>query len=168
MNTNDLFADRYSCRKFADTPLEASMIEELLQAARSAPSACNAQPYFFYVLGPEAMNKVASLRSWYQAPVVILGCLDTENYGWQRASDGALFSSFDLGLAMNQLVLKATELHLGSCYIASFDPEELSKALDLPKNHVPYIAVALGHASMGPSDNHYLRQSPDKLFKVLP
>lgn len=168
MNTNDLFSDRYSCRKFADTPVDQEMIEELLQAARSAPSACNAQPYFFYVLGPETMEKVASIRPWYQAPLVILGCLDTVNYGWQRASDGALFSSFDIGLAMSQLVLKATELNLGTCFIASFDPDELSKILQLPENHVPYIAVSVGHAAMGPSDNHYLRQSPDKLFKLLP
>lgn len=168
MNINDLFTTRCSCRKFADTPLSSATIDELLQAARLAPSACNAQPYFFYALGPESMQLLNQVRSWYQAPSVILGCLDTVNYGWQRPSDGALFASIDLGLAMSQMALKATELNLGSCFIASFNPDEIGALLHLPENHIPHLALAVGHALMGPSDNHYLRQPPEKLYKHLP
>lgn len=168
MNINDLFSARCSCRKFATTPIAHETIEELLQAARLAPSACNAQPYFFYVLGPESMSVLNQVRSWYQAPCVILGCLDTVNYGWQRPSDGALFSSLDLGLAMSQMALKATELNLGSCFIASFDPDKISSLLHLNEHHIPYLALAVGHALMGPSDNHYLRQHNDKLYSYLP
>lgn len=168
MNFNDLLSSRYSCRKFAPTALEKETIEQLLQAGRLAPSACNAQPYFFYAVGPESMARLDECRKWYGAPNMILGCIDTEDYGWQRESDGAVFSSFDIGLAMSQMALKATELNLGSCFIASFDPGQIKRILGLPEYHMPYIALVLGHAQMGPNDNHYLRQSPDKLYSLMP
>ena len=54
---------RYSCRSFSDRKVERELLEELLQAAQMAPSACNRQPWMFYVVNtPE---KVAELKACY-------------------------------------------------------------------------------------------------------
>ena len=155
---------RYSCRDFQDRLVDDDLIDEILRAGQVAPSACNLQPYFFYVVTGESMARLNALRPWYGAPVVILGCY-CSGQGWVRGSDHVSFRQFDLGLSMGQMALRAQDLGLGSCFIASFPPFELQEALKLPPEHCPEIALAVGYpqAVFQQSVQHKKRKSKTEL-----
>lgn len=136
---------RYSCRAFQERMVEDELIDAILQAGRVAPSACNFQPYFYYVVTGESLQLINQIRTWYEAPVLILGCY-VEQQGWVRGSDHVSFRQFDLALSMGQMALRAQDLGLGSCFIASFYPIEIQETLKLPVEHSPEIALAVGYA----------------------
>lgn len=169
MSTLDkLLSDRYSCRQFdLETEVSSEHIEQIINAGRVAPSACNRQPYYFYGVGANGMVKLNKLRPWYSAPAMILLCRDRKSSSWVRPSDDESFFAFDAGIAMMAMSLKATELGLGSCFIASFDPMMLQDALNLPEQHEPYIALILGYCSMGPSEQHFLRKGLHEIATIL-
>ena len=155
---------RYSCRGFSAQEVSEDDLNEILRAGQIAPSACNLQPYFFYVVRGESLRQLNSMRSWYEAPVLIVGCL-CEQQGWQRGSDGLSFKQFDLALAMGQMALRATDLGLGSCFIASFTSYKLQEALKLPAEHCPEIVLAVGHpeANLVKNAQHTTRKSKSEL-----
>lgn len=52
----ELVKQRYSCRSYADKPVEREKIAAILDAARLAPSACNKQPWLFIVADEEPVR----------------------------------------------------------------------------------------------------------------
>ena len=50
MELKEALLKRRSVRKFTDEPVSKEMIDELLHAAMSGPSACNKKPWQFYVI----------------------------------------------------------------------------------------------------------------------
>ena len=61
MELKDVLLKRRSVRKFTDEPVSEEMIEELLHAAMSGPSACNKKPWEFYVV--TNADKLQELKS---------------------------------------------------------------------------------------------------------
>ena len=81
MELRDALLKRRSVRKFEDKPVERELIEELLHAAMSGPSACNKTPWEFYVVknGPTLNSvKKSSLFSRFNSSLVIVVCGNTE------------------------------------------------------------------------------------------
>ena len=96
---------------------------------------------------------------------MILGCRDDQEKGWVRPSDQEPFADFDLGLAMMPMALKAEELGLGSCFIASFSPKYMRKILGIDERFEPHVALVLGYPLMGPCENHFKRK--DSICAIL-
>lgn len=137
---------RHSCRDFLSTEMEDEQLKAILTAGQVAPSACNLQPYCFHVVRGNTLSRLNAIRSWYDAPVVIIGCYVAKQ-GWIRSSDQVSFRQFDLALAMGQMALRAQDIGLDSCFIGSFKPQSIQQALDLPAEHIPEIALAVGYGS---------------------
>lgn len=135
---------RYSCRDFLLEEVDDEQIEAILSAGQLAPSACNLQPYCFHVIRGQTLARLNAIRSWYDAPVVIIGCY-VDKQGWVRDSDQVSFRQFDLALAMGQMALRAQDINLDSCFIGSFKPQSIQQALSLPAEHIPEIALAIGY-----------------------
>ena len=76
----DLAKDRYSVRKFSDTPVEQEKIDKIIEAGRVAPTAVNSQPQMIYVAkSPEAIEKLNKLSGCiYGAPQVFIYCYNDE------------------------------------------------------------------------------------------
>lgn len=163
-----LMGKRFSCRQFdPKREVERAKIEAIINAGRIGPSACNMQPYHFYAVGMEGMSALNKVRPWYDATAMILVCRDLYRPCWRRSADGELFFEFDAGLAMMAMNFKATELGLGSCFIASFNPKDVQQALNIPAKHKPYIALVLGHATMEPSEQHLIREDLNEIATFL-
>lgn len=163
---DDLMATRYSCREFdPERQVDKAVLEAIIEAGRLSPSACNKQPYFFFGVGAHGMIKLNALRPWYGASAMVLACRDTVDSGWVRPSDNEPFAAFDLGLAMMPMALKAEELGLGSCFIASFSPHYMRRLLGIDERFEPYVALVLGYALIGPSENHFKRK--DSICAIL-
>jgi len=162
MDVKEAIKTRHSVRKFLDKEVPQGLIDELIDAARLAPSGYNAQPWRFCVVKDketkEKLFKEGALKQKFvkEAPVLIVCCGDPDAYRKNRVEkdfdDSEEVSVFrDVSIASGFLVLRATELGLGACYIAWRHKEKIKEVLGIPKNfYVPFIIIA-GYPAEKPS-----------------
>ena len=150
MSILDFLQKRRSIRKYQSKPVEEEKIAKVLEAARLGPSANNQQPCrFIVVTKPENREslKAAYKQDWFtQAPAIIVGCVDPKE-AWKRGMFGEEYWKVDLAIAFQNLILAATELGLGTCWIANFDENSVKKALNIPKDIRVIAMTPLGYAA---------------------
>lgn len=149
MNFLDLAADRYSVRSFSDRQIEQEKMDKILKAAQLAPTAVNYQPQKIFVLkSVEAIEKIRSLcPSAYDAPVVLLICID-ENLVWKHPKEhGYRTDEMDASIVCTHMMLEAWELGIGSVWVRAFDSRQVAKAFGLPKNIKPICLLPIGYPS---------------------
>lgn len=153
----DLFRKRQSQRAYKPTPVEPEKIERILEAARIAPSACNAQPWKFIVVDdPELKNQIADATSakllgmnhWTkQAPVHIV--IVEEGANISSSVGGAIkqrhFPLMDIGIAASYISLQATHEGLGTCFIGWFNEKRVKQLLGIPRGKRPQLIITLGY-----------------------
>jgi nitroreductase len=143
MKFNDLITSRFSVRSYTSEKVDKSIILEIIDAARMAPSAVNYQPWHFIVITEdEDMSSFHEIyqRNWFrEAPVCIVVCAD-HSKSWKRKSDGKDFADVDAAIAIDHLVLKATEMGLATCWVCNFDIGLARQKLEIP-NHIEPIAI---------------------------
>jgi len=147
MEFSELIARRYSVRAYKPDPVEEDKLQRVLEAARLAPTACNRQPFQFIIIqtaGREAELRRIYHRSWFsQAPLLICAC-GLRELAWSR-KDGQNYVYVDTTIAMDHLILAATNLGLGTCWVAAFDVEVAREVLGLPNNVEPVAFTPLGY-----------------------
>jgi len=146
---NEIYMRR-SIRKYKDIPIEAGKIKQVIRAGTYAPSAGNEKPWHFIVITKrETLESITTFHPYTQmlksAPVAIIACADLTNIKY----DGVFWIQ-DMSAAVQNMLLEATSLNLGSCWCGVYpNPtlvDKLSILLDLPTNIVPAAIVALGVA----------------------
>ncbi len=152
-----LISARQSDRGYTDQPIEKEKLEKILESARIAPSACNAQPWKFIVVDDEEIkNKLADTTSskilgmnhfTKQAPVHIVIVMESANL---TSNFGSLvkrkhFPLIDIGIAAEHICLAATAEGLGSCMVGWFDEAAVKKLLNIPKSKRPMLIITLGY-----------------------
>ncbi|SEK46732.1 Nitroreductase [Colwellia chukchiensis] len=148
-----LCVQRRSVRWFQDKPVPRELIDNALNAATLAPSACNRQPFEFYLFNePEQAQKVGAIPMGtagfshnFQSVVVVVG--DLAAYPYERDRHVIYI---DGSLAAMQFMLALETQGLGSCVINWPDVEQLekkmSKLLKLSHNQRPLMVISLGYA----------------------
>lgn len=127
-------------------------LTELVDCARLTASTANTQPLKFCIAWKkEDTAKILSLTKWAGAlPELHLPRPGTAPTGFiiilQDTSISANTAPFqkDCGIAAQTILLRATEMGLGGCMIGNFNPNALREALELPKNLLPLLTVAVG------------------------
>jgi nitroreductase len=158
----ELIERRYSVRAYKPDPVEDEKLQLVLEAARLAPTAANRQPFQFIVIqtaGREAQLQRVYKRRWFaQAPLVICACAIPDQ-AWSRM-DGKPYADVDVTIAMDHLILAATEQGLGTCWIAAFDPAAAREVLALPKGVEPVAFTPLGYPAdeLGPKQRKPLAE----------
>lgn len=165
MNIKTAIETRRSIRKYQDQEIPESLIKELIEAARLAPSAYNAQPSRFVILKSKKIketlkgNKVFKQPFVYEAPVIIVCSADPEvypkekfepTYSNPREIAGEVGAVRDLSISVQNLVLRATDLGLGTCYVGLVARDRLKKDLGIPKNYVLPFVITLGYPAEKP------------------
>ena len=143
----EIMEKRYSVRSYSDKPVEKQKLDRILRAAQIAPTAVNKQPQRIYVLQSEDALKKASqvTRFTFGAPLILLVCSDTK-VGHTMA-DGQYIGTVDASIAMTQMMLEATELGLGTCWVRGFMREDVTKVFELPENILPEGMLIVGYPS---------------------
>lgn len=142
MEVFEAIQKRYSCRSYIEKDIQKEIILKILEAARLAPSAGNIQPWYFIVVNDkEKKEKIAKSGRWAgfikNAPIVIVGCGNKEaSPKWYKV---------DVSIAMEHMVLEATELGLGSCWIGSFDEKIVKEILKIPEKYEVVALLAIGY-----------------------
>ena len=152
MEFSELIETRYSVRAYKPDPVEDEVQNQVLEAARLAPTAGNRQPFQLIVIhtaGREEELKRIYNRDWFvQAPLVICAC-GIPAQGWTR-SDGKNYTDVDVAIVMDHLILAAANLGLGTCWIAAFDPTAAREVLGLPDGVEPIALTPLGYPADQP------------------
>ena len=150
MEFDKLIASRFSVRSYTNQKVDRSLILEILESARLAPSAVNFQPWHFVVItDPENLADFQEVytRAWFkEAPACIVVCAD-HSQSWKRKSDGKDFADIDLAIVTDHLVLKATELGLGTCWVCNFNVQLTQQKLQLPNHIEPMVIVPIGYTT---------------------
>ena len=137
METFDALTKRASVRDYMNQPVPKDMLEKLVDAGRRAPSARAVEPWEFVVVTERAMlDKLAGIISTgvflkKATACIVVFCQDTKYY----LEDGSA--------AAENILLAATDLGLGTCWIAGDKKEyceEVSKLLGAP-GHLKLINV---------------------------
>ena len=174
LTLDQIIAKRRSVRAFDDRPVDPDDIRVLCEAARQAPSACNSQTWRFIAVSrremiericDEAMRSIIPNRWLKQAPLVMVGCsqLDLVANRLGSAVTGIEYYQIDLGIAMEHMVLKATELGLGSCWIGWFKEKSVKRLLDIPAGIKVSALLAVGYPRTE-KDRHSPRKPLEKIL----
>jgi len=135
MTVWEAIQQRHSVRRYQDKPVEPEKLEQLLEAARLAPSAGNRQEWRFVVVTDADMRQklitAANGQSFVgQAPVVIVACaVDNEHV----MPCGQLSSPIDVAIALEHIALQAAEEGLGTCWVGAFDEAAVKELLGIPE-----------------------------------
>ena len=156
----DFVAKRQSVRGYdTDRPVEKEKIDRILEVARLAPSACNAQPWHIIVVDePELKNKVADATSaralgmnhfTKQAPVHLVLVEEKVNLssgvgGWLKQKD---YAQMDLGIIAAHIVLAANAEGLGSCILGWFNEDKMRELLSIPSSKRVWLDIVIGYSA---------------------
>ncbi|MEI6970023.1 MAG: nitroreductase family protein [bacterium] len=159
----DLVRQRRSCRTYKTDAVPPETVARILDSARLAPSACNKQPWRFAVVTDQA-TRLRLVREGLQpgirmewaaiAPVIfVLGIRkDFITHRLAPRLSGVEYPLLDLGIAGEHLVLQATELGLGTCWIGWIRPRQVRRIVDWPGDITPQALITLGWPALPPSE----------------
>lgn len=144
MEFKKVIETRRSIRKYKGTPVPRDKIMAILEAARIAPSASHRQPWHFIVVEDSETIKKLAKQDWAAtAPAMIVGLAD------QEASPNWCIN--DMGIAMEHMVLAATDLGMGTCWMGQSNREELVRELlDIPGKFKVVALMTLGESDETP------------------
>ena len=160
---------RVSIRKYQERPVENEKILQILKAGMQAPSACNQQPWEFYVVTDKEKIGLLSQTTPYAgcaagAPVVIIPVYRTESL------PAPSMIPIDMGLSLENIWLETDEIGLGGVWIGIAPIEErmelVHKMLDLPENVKVFSLFAMGYpAEERPQQDRF---DPERIHFMTP
>lgn len=149
MKVLDVIQKRQSVRKYKEDPIPEKALMRVLEAARLAPSGKNFQPWKFIIVKDKALKEKLAQASAGQffmaeAPIIIVGCGFPDNC---YAHMGRYMKSWsvDVTIALEHLILQAQEEGLGTCWIGSFEEDEVKAILNIPENVKVLALTPLGY-----------------------
>jgi nitroreductase len=163
----ELTATRYSVRKFSDTPVEPEKVDQLLEVARTAPTAHNNQPQRLIVVSaPEKLELIdQSTPCRAGAPLVFIIGYDRDAC-WVRPFDDELSGVVDASVIATHLMLESVDIGLGSVWVMYFDPSKLRELFELPDNIIPVALLPVGYPAPDaePSPRHFEKKLLEDLI----
>lgn len=174
MNFLEIAQTRQSCRAYdASRPVEQEKLDAILEAARLAPSACNAQPYHLTVCHGEAANAAAKAcqglgmnKFASQAPILII--ISEQPYSKSAAMGAKVknndYRSIDIGIAAAYLTAEATAQGLSTCILGWIEDKKLREitGIDAPAR----LVITLGYAAEGDPLRSKKRKDLDVLVSI--
>lgn len=145
--SDSLIYKRHSIRKFTGEPVSNEQLDHILRATMAAPSAHNSQAWTFIIVDDRAsLDAIADFHPYAkmmrEASMAIVVCVVKE------VADANVFYQQDMGAAVQNALLAATECGLGSCWCGVHPKRELEKKFTelcrIPDEAFPFAVIALG------------------------
>ena len=129
--TIDTIMNRRSIRKFQSQPVADEDLLSIIEAGRQAPSAANRQPWHFVVVKSEDQRRklaeACSGQTWIGDAGVLVA-------GIGKPGVNEKWYAVDVAIAMQNMILAATALGYGTCWIGAFDQERVKSLLGVPED----------------------------------
>ena len=144
---NPLIRVRRAWRALSEEPVSRDEITRLIEAAHLAPSCFNNQPWRFVVAQGEKLEAVKEAlpdgNYWAKRASVIIAVASHRDLDC-KLSDSRDYFLLGCGLAVENLVLQATQMGLVAHPIAGYDPLRVKEALEIPEDYVLITLVVVG------------------------
>jgi nitroreductase len=149
MNVHEAIQMRRSVRAYAARPIGPEVMERMRAALRSAPSACNYQPWRFIFLTDRELRlqvaQAAAGQLWMaDAPVLLVGC-GLEESAYKKMGGRGNSVDVDVAIALDHLTLAAVAEGLGTCWIGAFDEAAVRRYLNVPPEAKIVAMMPLGY-----------------------
>ena len=148
MSIVDSILSRRSVRKYENKEIPQEVINQILEAGRHAPSAVNKQPIRFVVVkdGEIAKNFSSALFNRFikDASMVIVGCANVKSLLTGK------WAIIDTTIALQNMVIAAWSLGVGSCWIGAFDEGKVKQLLKIPEKWKVVALVTFGYPAEQP------------------
>ena len=147
MSLVDVVLSRRSIRKYEQKKIPSEVLGKILEAGRKAPSAANRQPWHFIVVTDDAikleLSKGLFNKHIKKSPVTIVGCADQGfvNRKW---------SIVDTTIALQNMVIAAWAVGVGSCWVGDFKEEKVRRLLNIPNKWKVVALISLGYPAEKP------------------
>ena len=156
MSFKDLALKRQSYRKFLEKPVEKEKLEQIVEIAHYAPSACNSQPWKMHVVcEPEMVKDLsACLRDFgmnqftKEVPAfIVVSEVDAKlAVGSKLKYDNNHFVKYDVGQLIAYITLAAEDLGLSTCILGWLNNKKIASLLNFEENELANVVIAVGYS----------------------
>ena len=147
MSLVDVVLNRRSIRRYEPKEIPRDVLDKILEAGRQAPSAANKQAWHFIVLTDSEIKKELSKgmfnRFIKDAPITVVGCAHKDLI----ASKWSIVSTT---IALQNMVVAAWAMGIGSCWVGDFSEEKVKKLLNIPESWNIVALVSFGYPAEKP------------------
>ena len=152
MTVKEAIEKRRSIRKYLDKDIPCDVLNEVLEAGRLAPSAKNLQNWVFVAvtdkeLRPLMKEACGGQNCIGEAPASIVVCATEDSF----MNCGQSRATVDCSIALSFMMLRATELGLGTVWLGHFYADKVKEALNLPANYIPVAVTPIGYPAEEPA-----------------
>lgn len=147
MDFVDTMLNRRSIRQYEEKDIPEAVLNKILEAGRMAPSAGNKQSWHFIVITDEVKKRELSKgmfsRFLKDAPVTIVGCAHQDRISGR-------WSKISTAIALQNMVIAAWAMGIGSCWIGAFNEDKVKKILDIPEKWDVVALIPFGYPAKIP------------------
>ncbi|MDQ1327167.1 MAG: hypothetical protein QG641_447 [Candidatus Poribacteria bacterium] len=156
MEFTEVIAKRRSIRKYKSNPIPETKLQNLYEALRMAPTGANLQDFnFIFVKDEEKRQRIATEAGHQgfiaEAPVLMIAVC---NPGGE----------FNVAIAVDHMILAATNEGLGTCWVGWFEREPVKEILGIPESKEAVILVPIGYPDESPDARQ--RKSLEELIMI--
>jgi nitroreductase len=149
MHLIDIIMGRRSVRKYRAEKIPKEILKRILTAGRYAPSAANKQPWHFIVITDQEIKEKLSTERWTNSFIkdsafTIVGC------AYQGNVFSRIWSTIDTTIALQNMVIAAWSLGIGSCWVGDFDEAEVRRMLRVPHRWKIISLISFGYPDETP------------------
>ncbi len=155
---------RRSIRKYTDKQVENEKILKVLESGRLAPSGNNTQPWRYIVVKSEEMRKkimeISHNQQWMMTAPVFIVCAadvrcrikgDMDLYLDENSPQDEVKRIIrDTSISMGYMLLQASNLELGTCWVGDFTQDEIRPALNIPQDKYVVGVITIGYPAETP------------------
>ncbi len=148
MSLIDSILNRRSIRRYETKDIHEEVLRQILEAGRQAPSAANRQPIRFIIVKDKVILKDLCdnllTRFVKYAPLAVIGCADTKSLLTGK------WAVVDATIAMQNMVIAAGSLGVGSCWIGACNEEKVKEMLKIPDKWKVVALITFGYPAEQP------------------
>ncbi|KYK34906.1 MAG: nitroreductase [Thermoplasmatales archaeon SG8-52-3] len=147
MEFENVIKSRQSVRDYSSKKVENEKINFIIECARFAPSWTNKQCWQFILVEEkkiiEELAKTSIINRWLKnVPMIIVACGNPKESGNRNDID---YYIVDVAIALEHIILAATDKGLGTCWIGGFDEKKVKEILNIPENFRVIAMTPLGY-----------------------
>ena len=161
MSTVDLILSRRSIRRYENKDIPEEILKQILETGRQAPSAVNRQPIRFVIVNDHDLLKNLCnnliTRFVKYAPLAIVGCANTKSLLTGK------WAVVDATIAMENMVISAWSLGIGSCWIGACNEKKVKNLLKIPDGWKVVALLTFGYPAEKPKEKK--KKSFEEMFR---
>ena len=153
MQLDKCLQEKRGCKEYLPKKIPVTLLGDILEAGTCAPSAGNLQNWTFIVVDDaekrEALSVACLNQNWMkQAPIHIVVCNNISKITDVYPTRGRLYATQACAIAAQNIMLKAADVGLHTCWIGAFNEDGVRRVLNIPENIIPEMVITVGYSNV--------------------